>query len=97
MKSIEKFVITIFSMGSLALVGPALAADADCALSYDVYEASVPHTDLEACPDGLAGDGRFCRLSIVAEVATIFVFDEESGCLVESVSYEEDEFTVTIN
>lgn len=84
--------------GAFALGGSALADDMmDCAMSYDVYEASVPHTDLEDCPDMLAGEGRFCRLSIVAEVATIFVFDEDSGCLVESRSFEEDEFTITIH
>ncbi len=84
--------------GVIALGGIAVADDMmDCALSYDVYEASVPHTDLEDCPDMMAGEGRFCRLSVVAEVATIFVFDEDSGCLVESRSFEEDEFSISIH
>ena len=84
--------------GVLVLGGTALAEEgADCALSYEVYEASVPHTDLEECPAGMAGEARFCRLSVVAEVATIFVFDENSGCLAEAKSFEEDEFSITIH
>lgn len=84
--------------GVFALGGTALADEgADCALSYDVYEASVPHTDLEECPAAMAGEGLFCRLSVVAEVATIFVFDENTGCLTGAKSFEEDEFTISIH
>ena len=80
----------------LAFGGTALAADEKCALPYDVFEASVPHTDLEECPAKLRAEGRFCRLAVVAEVATVFIFDEGSGCLVQSVSFEEDEFKITL-
>lgn len=90
-------ITAVFSAMLLALAGPVLAGDMECALSYDVYEASVPHTDMEECPESMVSEGRFCRLSVVAEVATIFSFDEESGCLVEAISFEEDEFTITIN
>ncbi len=83
----------MFTFGSAAMADDMM----DCALSYDVYEMSVPHTDLEACPDAVAAEGLFCRLSVVAEVATIFAFDEESGCLVSAASFEEDEFTITIH
>ncbi len=80
----------------LAFGGTALAADEKCALPYDVFEASVPHTDLEECPAKLKAEGRFCRLAVVAEVATVFIFDEGSGCLVQSVSFEEDQFKITL-
>lgn len=86
------------SAGIVALAGSAVAEDdMQCALSYDVYEMSVPHTDLEECPEQMAAEGMFCRLSVVAEVATIFKFDEESGCLTEARSFEEDEFEITIH
>jgi hypothetical protein len=69
----------------------------DCALSYDTFEASVPHTDLQECPASMQIEGAFCRISVVAEVATIFAFSEESFCLVESRSYYDDEFTLAVN
>lgn len=90
-------ITAVFSAILLALAGPVLAGDMECVLPYDVYEASVPHTDLENCPAQMEGEGRFCRISVVAEVATIFSFDEESGCLVEAKSFEEDEFTISIH
>ncbi len=95
-----KYTLIAVAASVLAFGGAAFAEDEMCALSYDVYEASVPHTDLEECPEAMGdmGEGElFCRLSVVAEVATIFAFDEDSGCLIESRSFEEDEFTITIN
>ena len=68
---------------------------ASCALSYEVYEYSVPHTDLEDCPAVMAGEGQFCRVAVMAEVATIFAFSEETGCLVAARAFEEDGFSLT--
>ena len=48
------------------------------------------------CPAGLGGDGQFCRLSLMVEVATVFVFDEETGCLTSAKAYEEGEFELTL-
>lgn len=79
-----------------ALPVAAIAADtASCSLSYDVYEASVPHTDMETCPTAILADGAYCRVSVVAEVATIFVFSEEDDCLIKAESFFEDDFTLT--
>lgn len=64
-----------------------------CPMDYDTYEVSVPHTDLEACPASMAVEGAFCRLSLVAEIATIFAFDEDTFCIVAARSYEDDAFT----
>ncbi len=75
----------------------AAAADGHetCPLSYETYEISVPHTDLETCPAAMDAQGAYCRVSVVAEVATIFAFSEENDCLVASKSFFEDEFSLS--
>ena len=93
MKSITKLLGAALA-GALPLA--AIAADApSCSLSYDVYEVSVPHTDMEACPTAISAEGAYCRVSVVAEVATIFVFSEEDDCLIKAESFFEDEFALT--
>ncbi len=82
----------------LLMLGTTSLAFADghgCALSYEIYEHSVPHTDMEECPAGLAAADSFCRLSIMAEVATVFVFSEETSCPIKAQAFEEDPFDVT--
>lgn len=81
----------IISMGVVA--GNAMADD-HCALPYEVFEASVPHTDIEECPKTLAGENRFCRYSVLAEVATIFVFDENENCLIKTKSFDDEKFRI---
>ena len=70
---------------------------AECAMSYEVFEASVPHTDMAECPASMdAGEDAFCRVAVVAEVATVFVFSYDTSCLTKTQSFEEDEFTFVI-
>ena len=52
----------------------------------------VGHLDMEDCPEGLGGDGAFCRLAVSAEQAIVFVFDSATDCLVASRTWEEDAF-----
>ena len=42
----------------------------------------------------LGGSGKFCRYSVVSEIATVFVFDEDSSCLVTTKAFYEDDFVV---
>lgn len=90
----------VSAVALLALAAaPALADshEAACALSYEVFEASVPHTDMEECPASMGvGEDDFCRVAVVAEVATVFVFSYESNCLTKTQSFEEDAFTFII-
>ncbi len=61
-----------------ALATPALAQDpAPLPLTYETFEAAVPHVDMELCPVDLAGEGRFCRLVLLSEQIQVFVFSEE--------------------
>lgn len=70
-------------------------AHGDCPLSYEVYEISVPHTDLEECPPAMQIEGAFCRVSVVAEVATVYAFSEETDCIVASKSFYDDQFKLS--
>ena len=75
--------------------GPAFAeGQASCPLTYETFEYSVPHTDLEACPASMERDGTFCRVAVVAEIATIFAFSEDSGCIVASRAFDGDHFEI---
>ncbi|MEL7463820.1 MAG: hypothetical protein AAFN79_07115 [Pseudomonadota bacterium] len=68
---------------------------ADCALTYETFEAGVGHTDMADCPEGLGGESLFCRFTLVAETAAVFVFSEETDCLVTSRVYEEEDFKIS--
>lgn len=71
-----------------ALATPALA-DEPLALTYEMFEASVLHADIEECPSELAGEGRFCRATLYADALHIFVFSEDGDQpLVDFLSYE---------
>ncbi len=59
---------------------PALAdAPASMPLTYEVFEVSVPHIDLAACPPdmdlaGAAADAVFCRATVNADAFHVYVF-----------------------
>jgi len=79
-------------MGALLLVPAPLAAGS---YTYADFEASVPHIDLETCPEGLAEGDVFCRVSMNNDALHVYVF--ESGGMQEFValhSFHEDEFTL---
>ena len=42
--------------------------------TYEVYEASVTHTDLEGCPVEFDTEQVFCRLTLANDMAHVFVF-----------------------
>ena len=87
-------------LGGAILVFLPFGAIADghetCPLSYEQFEVGVPHTDLETCPASMAGDGTYCRLSLVAEVATVFAFSTETDCIQTTQTFFEDGFEVSI-
>jgi hypothetical protein len=45
-------------------------------LTYDQFEAAVPHLDLERCPEGLPQAGTFCRATINHHEVHVFTFSE---------------------
>jgi hypothetical protein len=53
---------------------PQVQTLADGGLSYALFEAGVPHVDLADCPEVLASDERFCRLTLGAEGPVVWAF-----------------------
>ena len=42
--------------------------------TYEVFEATVEHADLEGCPAEFDTDAVFCRVTIASDLAHIFAF-----------------------
>lgn len=42
--------------------------------SYEVFEASVEHVDLDGCPAEFDTDVVFCRMTLASDLAHVFVF-----------------------
>lgn len=81
----------------LALAAPLAAAP----FTYADFEASVPHIDLETCPEGMVEPTQqatvFCRVSLNNDALHVFVFALEGDQeFVALRSYYEDEFTLTL-
>ncbi len=52
---------------------------ANGALTYDVFEASIEHVDLATCPVDFDSDANFCRMTLAAEMAHVFVFSYDGA------------------
>ncbi|WP_113912743.1 hypothetical protein [Roseovarius dicentrarchi] len=52
-------------------------ADTAAPLTYEQFEAAVPHSDLETCPEALAQDNVFCRATLRHEEIHVFAFSED--------------------
>lgn len=64
-------------------------------MSYEVFENTVPHADLEACPDEFADQAVFCRLTIAHDRLNVIVFSEEDDqpmVAVRQVDLDKTEF-----
>lgn len=60
--------------------------------TYAVFEAAVPHADLENCPAQFDPDAVFCRITLAAGMANIFVFAHDGDQPLLAVkSYELDD------
>ncbi|THD73486.1 hypothetical protein E7681_12400 [Thalassobius vesicularis] len=77
------------AIAALALLAtPAIAEDA-LPFTYEMFEASVLHTDIAECPAELAGEGRFCRATLYMDALHIFVFEDAGDQpLVDFLSYD---------
>ncbi|MFK7837763.1 MAG: hypothetical protein AB8B60_16260 [Sulfitobacter sp.] len=66
---------------ALLLLGtPLMATPPDpVPLTYDVFEAAIPHVDLETCPATLPQENTFCRATLAHEEVHVFVFSEEGA------------------
>lgn len=76
----------IFLLAAAALGTPSYASDpdtthhaeavelADGVFTYDVFETSVEHVDLDTCPAEFDADANFCRMTLASDHAHVFVF-----------------------
>lgn len=66
------------SLSAIAVATLATAAAADTMpLTYDVFEVSVPHVDLETCPASMAAENTFCRATLASDAVHVFAFSED--------------------
>ena len=66
----------IFGICGIFVATAAGADPAPLPFTYAMFEASVPHVDLPACPVDLAGAARFCRVALFNDAFHVFVFSE---------------------
>lgn len=86
----------LFSFVSLLMVSSAFAAE-PLILTYDQFEVSVPHADMEECPASMNVKNAFCRLTLHSESFHIFEFSEEGDQpLLAFKTYEEDQFELEL-
>lgn len=71
--------LTIAAALLLSAAGIAAAQDAPKGkiMTYDVFEATVPHIDTPDCPKVVAREKVFCRLTLASEQLHLIVFSEE--------------------
>jgi hypothetical protein len=80
----------------LVLAASAAGAEETCPFDYSAFELSMPHVDLETCPEGVEED-HFCRAAVANDLLHIFVFSEDAtACLTEVVSLDEEAFEIVL-
>ncbi|MBV2360969.1 hypothetical protein KUH32_14475 [Thalassococcus sp. CAU 1522] len=59
------------------------------ALTYEVFETTIEHVDLETCPEQFDPDAVFCRMTLAADMAHVFAFAHDGDQTLLAVkSYE---------
>jgi hypothetical protein len=82
---------------TLLLASPASAQEA-VTFTYQMFETAVLHVNLEECPGDLAGEGRFCRMTMHNDAFHVFAFSEEGEQpMVGLQSWYEDELDMNFN
>ena len=67
-------------------------------LTYETFEVSIPHVDLENCPDNLAAAEVFCRATLANDQMHVFAFSEKGDSpLVGFASFDVDNLTNLLN
>ena len=66
----------LLGLALIPLALPTLADPMAQTMTYEIFEAAVPHVDLEDCPAAVAGDDRFCRMAMLNEQLHVFAFAE---------------------
>ncbi|MFA7433063.1 MAG: hypothetical protein WCZ72_05045 [Gemmobacter sp.] len=85
-------VLPTLAAAALALSALPVLADEAMPFGYGIFEGAVPHLDLETCPAELAGENRFCRLTIGHDEVHVFAFSRDGDVpLVGHASWHADD------
>lgn len=58
-------------------------------LTYEIFETTIEHVDLEGCPADFDATANFCRMTLASDLAHVFVFSYDgSQPLLAVKSYE---------
>jgi hypothetical protein len=90
----------VFGLAAVVMAGAGVAAAQEgCAFDYAAFESTVPHFDLEECPEAVdEAEGAFCRASIHMEILSVWVFDDDQTmCFRRVQQFYEDEFDIVID
>lgn len=80
---------------ALGLATPVVAAGS---YSYEDFEVSVNHIDLDECPGGLVEGDVFCRVTMMNDAMHVYVFENAGERLFVSVhTFYEDEFNLELS
>lgn len=86
------------AIATMLLVGPAASAQETGVLTYQMFETAVQHVNLLECPGDLAGEGRFCRMTMHNDAFHVFAFTEEGDQpMVGLRTWYGDEIDMTFN
>lgn len=69
--------LALMAGASIALADDDAPAAEGMTMNYEVFEDTVPHADLETCPDKFADQAVFCRLTIAHDRLNVIVFSED--------------------
>ncbi len=82
----------ILAIATLSIFGSAASAQDAGAFTYEMFETAVQHVNLLECPGELAGEGRFCRMTMHNDAFHVFAFSEEGERLMVGLkTWYEDE------
>jgi len=83
----------------LALLSPAgMAAAQDTGFTYEQFEVSVPHLDLESCPPDMPQENVFCRAAILHDALHVYAFrDDGSAEYVAMKTYHEGAYRIVFD
>lgn len=62
---------------SMAMADDGATAAKGIVMDYGTFEMTVPHADLDTCPEEFADQAVFCRLTMAHDQLNIIVFSED--------------------
>lgn len=79
-----------------ALLLPASQAAAqEGGFTYEQFEVSIPHLDLDTCTPDMPQEGVFCRAALLYDALHVYAFRDDGSSAFETMkSYDADAFSI---